>query len=118
MLNNRDCVFCKIIDQQVPSEEVYKTAEAIVIKDINPETPVHLLIIPNQHFTKLTEAKETFLIEVRKILAHLENKDDSLKNGYRLVVNCGPDSGQLIDHLHIHVLAGQPLGLKIVSEVI
>jgi len=106
------CIFCKIINREIPAEIIYETDELIVFKDINPKMPIHFLIVPKIHLSSINDIEPEFielsgrLIYAAKLLAE---KLAISKNGFRLVINCGKDSGQIIDHLHIHFLAGKKL---------
>ncbi len=108
-----DCVFCKIINGEIPSEKVYEDENFIVIRDIKPVAPIHLLVIYKKHVGKIHELseedKKNFwkVFDVIRIVAEKEGIIDS---GYRVVVNNGPDAGQEIDHIHFHVVGGKKLG--------
>jgi histidine triad (HIT) family protein len=108
-----DCIFCKIIARQAPGEILYQDEQVTALRDIHPAAPVHILVVPNQHIEStndLTLADEQLmghLVTVACRLAHEENVADS---GYRLIVNNGPNAGQEIFHVHLHVLAGKRLG--------
>ena len=108
-----DCIFCKIRDGEIPGEFLYRDNHCFVIRDIAPQAPVHLLVIPNVHFTflsNLTSENHDMLgamFSAAKEVAAGEKVDIS---GYRLVINQGANSGQIVDHLHLHLLGGQLLG--------
>jgi len=111
-----ECVFCKIIRGEIPSEKVYEDEKVLAFKDIHPAAPIHILIIPKQHVQNILEAKDIEMIQalmeaVRKIAKQLGIEE----KGFRLITNCGKDSGQEVMHLHFHLLAGKPLGEKIVG---
>ena len=114
---NNDCLFCKIIDGQIPSTKVYEDESVLAFKDINPAAPIHILVIPKKHIESLAhlngeDKNEIWHIhEVINIIAEEQGFKD---NGYRVIVNCGKDSGQEVMHLHYHVLAGTKMGDKIV----
>jgi histidine triad (HIT) family protein len=111
------CIFCNIIAGQIPSPRVYETDKVIVIKDVNPKAPVHDLIIPKEHIPSLNELQDpelaTELLLVIKKVAEIEG---IVKSGYRVVINTGKNGGQLVPHLHLHILGGSNLGPKIVAE--
>lgn len=111
-------VFCKIIKGELPSDPVYQDEDFIVIRDIKPATPVHLLVIPKEHFEKLSDFKDAdaSLLGRAFILAEKVAKQQGLDKGYRLVLNEGEHGGKLVPHLHIHVLGGKHLGPKIVKD--
>ena len=112
-----DCIFCKIVKGEIPSAKVYKDEKVLAFKDINPVTPIHVLIIPKKHFKDVLDVKE----EDKEIIADLFQSINKIaktlgieKNGFRIVNNCGEDAGQEVMHLHFHLLAGKKLGTKII----
>ncbi|NLL90501.1 MAG: histidine triad nucleotide-binding protein [Dehalococcoidales bacterium] len=107
-----DCIFCKIINGKIPGDFVYKDAEIVVIRDINPLTPTHLLVIPVKHIAMLSDISPTdnTLMGNMIAVANKAAKEQGIcESGYRLVVNNGKNAGQLVAHLHIHVLGGRPM---------
>ncbi|MFR6454387.1 MAG: histidine triad nucleotide-binding protein [Peptoniphilus lacrimalis] len=104
-----DCLFCNIVKGQIPSEKVYEDYDVYAFKDVNPEAPVHILIIPKRHIKSVDELEETdkelvgHIFLVAKKLA----KENKLENGYRLVSNIGEEGGQSVKHLHFHLLGGR-----------
>ena len=112
-----DCVFCKIIKGEIPSEKVYEDDEILAFKDINPAAPIHILVIPKKHITSLAQLEKEDEIVVGKIYGVINKiaKEQGFKeNGYRVIVNCGKDGGQEVMHLHFHLLAGKQFGEKII----
>jgi histidine triad (HIT) family protein len=113
MSQDQDCIFCKIIGGDIPAERVLESEEFLAIPDINPKAPVHLLVLPKGHVPSLEgiggwpEGRAYRLLEFLGRVAEVSGVRDS---GYRVVINNGPDAGQEVDHLHIHVLGGQYLG--------
>ncbi len=112
-----DCIFCKIVKGEIPSEKVYEDEKILAFKDINPVTPIHVLVIPKKHFKDVLDVKE----EDKEIIADLFQSINKIaktlgieKNGFRIVNNCGEDAGQEVMHLHFHLLAGKKLGTKII----
>ncbi len=111
-MSNNDCLFCKIINGEIKSAIVYQDEDTLAFKDIHPQAPVHILIIPKQHIEKISDLDEqksdviSNLILVANKLAR-DNKID--KPGYRLVFNCGADAGQLVFHIHLHLLGGRKM---------
>ncbi len=107
-----DCLFCKIIAGEIPSEKVYQDDLVTAFRDINPVAPTHILIIPNKHIATindLTPEDESLvghLFLTARSLAKEEGIDES---GYRLIINVGPDGGQEIYHLHLHLIGGQKM---------
>lgn len=113
-----NCIFCKIIKGEIPSEKVYEDDTVLAFKDINPAAPIHILVIPKKHIENLLEVKE----EDKETISHIYEiinkiaKDLKIeKEGFRVIVNCGKDAGQEVMHLHFHLLAGKKLGHKIVE---
>ncbi len=109
MSDSTECLFCKIIAGVVPTKRVLETPHAIVISDIHPKAPIHYLILPKLHAENPTTLTEPFLCEIKTIVKELL-KNNLLKDGYRLIINSGPNAGQEINHVHIHVLGGKRLG--------
>ena len=107
------CVFCNIRIGDVPSDFVYSDEMFFVIRDINPAAPTHLLIIPQKHVTELSGLKnlsrDSFM-DMLGVANQVAEKEGILESGYRLVINQGQNSGQEVEHLHMHVLGGQRLG--------
>lgn len=112
----QDCVFCKIINKEIPSNVVYEDDEILAFEDIHPLTPVHILVIPKKHISSLNEINGENVDIISKIYLVI-NKIAEMKNvrdkGFRIVVNCGEEGGQEVQHLHFHILAGKKLGTKL-----
>ena len=114
---NNDCLFCKIIDGQIPSEKVYEDDSVLAFKDINPAAPIHILVIPKKHIdslAELTQEDKDVIWHIHEVMNIVAEEQGFKENGYRVIVNCGKDSGQEVMHLHYHVLAGTKMGDKIV----
>ena len=112
-----NCIFCKIIKGEIPSSKVYEDEEILAFNDINPATPIHVLVIPKKHITSLAEMEdgdEKLVGKIYKVINQIAEKKGFKENGYRVIVNCGKDGGQEVGHLHFHLLAGKQLGEKIV----
>ena len=112
-----DCIFCKIINGDIPSTKVYETDEVIVFKDINPVAPVHLLVVPKEHIKDINDlTADNVDITVNCMLAVKKAAEISgiAESGYRVISNCGKDGGQQVDHLHYHLIGGVPLGEKLI----
>lgn len=103
-----DCLFCKITNKELPSEVVYENEEIIAFKDIHPKASVHILISPKKHITSINHLKleDKNLAGALFLTAQKIAKENNLK-GYKLVINVGREGGQLIDHLHLHLLGGK-----------
>lgn len=113
-----DCIFCKIIKGEIPSEKVYEDDEVLAFKDIQPAAPIHILVIPKKHITNLMEISNEDSELMGKIVVVMQKIAKQLgvdEKGFRIISNCGPDSGQEVMHLHFHLLAGRTMGPKIVS---
>ena len=113
-----DCVFCKIIKGEIPSEKVYEDEDVIAFKDINPVTPIHILVIPKKHIATLLDVTEEDSHLISKLFVAINKIAKQIgieENGFRIVANCGKDSGQEVMHIHFHLLAGKKLGNKIVG---
>jgi histidine triad (HIT) family protein len=107
-----DCIFCQIASGKIPSDIVYQDKEILAFRDINPKAPVHILIIPKRHIPSLNQLKEADLLVVSRMVAVASKlaKDEGIdKKGYRLAINCGKEGGQLVPHLHMHLLGGRQL---------
>jgi len=107
-----ECVFCQIVAGKLPSDIVYQDKEVIAFRDINPQSPTHVLIIPRRHISSLAELAEgevSLIGHMVNIANQLAKKEGVAQSGYRLVVNCGQEGGQLVPHLHLHLLGGRQL---------
>jgi histidine triad (HIT) family protein len=106
-----DCIFCKIVTGSIPAKRLYEDELCLCFADLNPQAPTHLLLIPKQHITSLTEAGPA----QSSLLGHLLTKAaeiaraSGLDRGYRVVLNTGPNGGQTVDHLHLHLLGGRQM---------
>lgn len=112
-----DCIFCKIVNKEIPTELIYEDEEIIAFNDINPQAPIHILVIPKKHISSLVDLKEDDEKIVGKIFGvinKIAKKENIDKNGFRVIMNCGEDAGQEVKHLHFHILAGKKLGTKII----
>ncbi len=111
-----DCIFCKIINKEIPSNIVYEDEEILAFRDINPQTPVHVLVIPKKHITSLAELTpedEAIVGKIYTVINKIAKQEGILERGFRVIVNCGEDGGQEVKHLHFHILGGKKLGTKI-----
>jgi len=107
-----ECIFCKIASGEIKSELLYHDDEVVAFRDINPKAPTHILVIPRDHIPTLNDTTP----EHKRLLGHMSNvavalaKSEKLeKGGYRLLLNCGPDAGQEVFHIHLHLLGGHKL---------
>ncbi|SCJ42394.1 HIT-like protein HI_0961 [uncultured Clostridium sp.] len=107
-----DCIFCKIATHEVPSNIVYEDEYAVAFNDLNPQTPVHVLVVPKKHIASIAAAQT----EDEQLLGHLlltvQRVAKALgveESGYRVITNCGKDACQSVQHLHLHILGGKPM---------
>lgn len=110
---NKDCIFCRIISGEIKSEILYQDDEVIAMRDINPQAPTHILIVPKAHIPSLAQISadhEVLMGHIVHVAAELARSEGIATSGYRLVINSGPDSGQEVPHLHLHLLGGRALG--------
>ena len=112
-----NCLFCKIIKGEIPSEKVYEDDEVLAFKDIHPVAPVHILVIPKKHIDSiamLEKQDEPLVGRIYTVINKIAEEQGVKEDGFRVIVNCGRDGGQEVMHLHFHLLAGAKLGQKIV----
>ena len=106
-----DCLFCRIVAGEIPSDKIYEDDRVLAFYDIDPQAPVHFLVIPKQHLESvdaITADNSSIVAHVFEVIAEIAKKLQ-LTNGYRVVTNCGEDGGQSVPHLHFHVLAKRSL---------
>jgi histidine triad (HIT) family protein len=107
-----DCIFCQIVAGKIPSDIIYQDEEVIAFRDIKPQAPVHLIIIPRKHIPSLTGLRQDELPVISRMVEvanQLAKREGVAQSGYRLVINCGKEGGQLVSHLHMHLLGGRKL---------
>ncbi|AOM02417.1 histidine triad nucleotide-binding protein [Cobetia marina] len=105
-----DCLFCKIINREIPADIVYEDEEVLAFNDINPQAPTHVLIIPKQHIATLNDIEESQLATVGRLqytAARLAKEYGFADDGYRVVMNCNEDGGQTVYHIHMHLMGGR-----------
>ncbi len=108
----KDCLFCRIIAGEIPSEKVYEDENVYAFKDINPIAPLHYLFVPKTHITSaadITGENAHICAEIFESIAKVAARE-GLSEGFRVVTNCGEQAGQTVPHLHFHLLAGAPMG--------
>ena len=111
-MTDANCLFCKIVAGEIPSDKVHDDEHVLAFNDINPQAPVHQLVIPKRHIASaddLTEADGELLGRLFAVAASLAAKADLPERGYRVVTNVGADGGQSVDHLHFHLLGGRAM---------
>lgn len=107
-MNVDDCIFCKIASGAIPTEFIFEDEHCVAFRDLDPQAPTHLLIIPRQHFDSLDKVDDQSLIgHLMLTAAEIARKKEFADEGYRVVVNCNSDGGQTVFHLHVHLLAGR-----------
>jgi len=108
------CLFCKIVAGDIPSTKVYEDESILAFRDINPQAPTHILVIPKEHIPSvagITAENSKVVSHIFEVIPMIAEKE-GLVNGYRVVSNCGPDAGQTVPHLHFHILGGKELALQ------
>ena len=111
-----ECLFCKIAAGDIPSTKVYEDGNVYAFRDINPQAPTHILVIPREHIASAGELDGENSVHAARCLEAAAKiaRQEGLDNGFRLISNCGPDAGQTVPHLHFHILAGKKLGEQMV----
>lgn len=108
-----DCIFCRIVLGEIPAKEVARTADAVAFHDLNPQAPVHLLVVPTRHVANAagtdSDEGERVMARTLRLAVRVAGQLGLSETGYRLVMNTGPDGGQSVGHLHVHLLGGRPL---------
>ena len=105
-----DCLFCKIIRGDIPSAKVFENDDVFAFRDINPQAPVHVLIVPKKHVANLLEGAEAGIMDsLMRAAAEIARQQGLAENGFRLITNCGRDGAQSVNHLHFHLLGGKQL---------
>lgn len=107
-----DCIFCKIAAGEIPSTKVYEDDRVLAFKDLEPQAPVHVLLIPKEHIAsgaQVNEENSAVIGHIFEVAAKL-GEEFGLAGGWRIVNNCGPDGGQSVQHLHLHMLGGKAMG--------
>ena len=114
-----ETIFSKIIRKEIPSDIVYQDDVATAFRDINPQAPTHILIVPNKIIPTVNDATaedETVLGHLFVVAAKIAEREGIAENGYRLIVNCNKHGGQEVFHLHVHLLGGRPMGPMVVRR--
>lgn len=110
MVRDPNCLFCKIIDGQIPSKVVNENEYSFAIRDVNPQAPTHILVLPKNHIANIGQVSDSLLLGRLFQTATELARTEKLDKGYRIVVNTGDDGGQTVHHLHIHLVGGRALG--------
>lgn len=109
-----DCIFCSIINGELPSKKVYENEHILAFRDINPMAPTHIIVIPKEHIPSadaINSENSSLIAEIFEAIPKIA-ENEGLKNGYRIISNCGPDACQTVPHLHFHILGGKLLPEK------
>ena len=115
-MHDNDCLFCKIINGDIPSAKVYEDEYVFAFRDINPQAPVHILVVPKEHICCADEINAENSLHVAKVFEAIAKiaKAEGLDKGYRVINNCGEYGGQTVMHLHFHIIGGTKLTEKII----
>ncbi|MCR5263929.1 MAG: histidine triad nucleotide-binding protein [Clostridiales bacterium] len=108
------CLFCKIIAGEIPSAKVYEDDDIFAFRDINPQAPTHILVVPKTHIPSMdgvTAENSAVVAKIFEVIPQIAAKE-GLTNGYRVISNCGPDACQTVKHLHFHILGGRAMADK------
>jgi histidine triad (HIT) family protein len=108
-----DCIFCKIINREIPAKIVFEDELSLAFHDINPQAPVHILVIPKEHFASLKDSEESHEAAIGYVMrkcAEVAAHEGIAESGFRTVINTGSDAQQSVFHLHVHLLGGKPMG--------
>ncbi|TAN41179.1 MAG: histidine triad nucleotide-binding protein [Nitrospirae bacterium] len=107
-----DCIFCKIIDKKIPAKMIYEDDMVLAFEDINPQAPVHFLVIPKKHIPTILDVSDSdkdMLIHLFAVVNKLAKEKGVSERGFRIINNCNHESGQTVYHIHFHVLGGRPM---------
>jgi histidine triad (HIT) family protein len=105
------CLFCRIVRREIPSTLVLETDDCVAFRDINPQAPVHVLVVPRAHVESLNETPDAHLVgRLALVAAEIARKEGIADSGYRTVINTNADAGQTVFHIHLHLLGGRRLG--------
>lgn len=108
-----DCLFCRIVAGELPADVVHETETVVAFRDLHPQAPTHVLLVPREHHPNvaaLAEARPELLADLTAAAAHVAEVEDIADSGYRLLANTGRDAGQTVFHVHLHLLGGEWLG--------
>ena len=111
-----ECIFCRIVAGGLPADIIYQDDDILAFRDIMPRAPTHVLVIPKTHITsvaELTDGQQKMAGRLIIIARNLAKKEGIARKGYRLVMNCGPEGGQVVPHLHLHLLGGRQMDARL-----
>ncbi len=111
-----DCIFCKLANGVIPTSLVYEDEFVSAFKDLNPQAPVHILVVPKKHYENVLDVKDgdCIITKIYEAINKIAEKEGFAESGFRVINNCGKDAGQTVMHMHFHVIAGKNLGENIV----
>ncbi len=107
-----DCIFCKIANKDIPSQVVFENENILAFKDLSPQAPVHILVIPKKHISSMNEINNensSVVAEIFQVINQIAKQENIKESGYRVISNCGEDGCQSVHHLHFHILGGKKL---------
>jgi histidine triad (HIT) family protein len=111
-MSDASCIFCRIAAREIPSEIVHESDRVVAFRDTNPQAPTHILLIPKEHIGSIADIQDghgDLLADIAQVATHLAEAEGIDRSGWRLVTNVGPDAGQSVFHLHVHLLGGRPM---------
>ena len=111
-MSDTSCIFCKIAAHEVPTEIVHENDRIVAFRDVDPKAPTHILLIPKEHIGSIADIEDrhgAMLADIAQAATHLAKTEGIDRSGWRLVTNVGPDAGQSVFHLHVHLLGGRPM---------
>ena len=111
-----DCIFCKIANGEIGTEKVYEDEFVTAFKDLNPQAPIHILVVPKKHYNNVlsVEENDTIIAKIYSAINKIAKQEKFDKDGFRVINNCGENAGQTVMHMHFHVIAGKKLGEHII----
>lgn len=111
-----DCIFCKLANGEIPTEKVYEDEFVTAFFDLNPQAPIHILVVPKKHYDNVLAVNQgdTIIAKIYDAINKIAEELGFAKDGFRVINNCGENAGQTVMHMHFHILAGTKLGEKIV----
>lgn len=108
-----DCIFCKIISGEIPSDKVFENENVLAFKDINPQAPVHIIVIPKEHKDNILEIDPSLMENLHAAIKNIVSNQGLAKRGFRLAANTGEEGGQLVQHFHWHIMGGRQMDGKL-----
>ncbi len=106
----KNCIFCKMVSGEISCNKVYEDGDFLAFRDINPQSPVHILIIPKKHISSLSETKDKVMLgSLLCLTSEIARQQQIEQSGYRVVINTNKNAGQSVEHLHVHLLGGRPM---------